>query len=62
MSQFPKKKPPLGLMPELYWKMQRKSAIRAAMARYVAHEKDIPHEWLRELHKLETEGKGYVDN
>jgi hypothetical protein len=62
MSQLEiKERPPLGLIPELYWKLQRKAAIKAAMARYVAHDKDIPYEWVRELHKLEQEGKGFVD-
>ena len=41
--------PPIGLIPEKFWKEERVTEILAAMARYTDANMVIPKEWIIEL-------------
>jgi len=47
-----REKPPIGIMPEYIWKLQRKRALADAMWRYLSAGIAFPIAWLEEYNKL----------
>ena len=45
-------KPPLGLIPKLFWDSERIADITNAISRYLQAEKEIPIEWIEEYNNL----------
>lgn len=43
-------KPPIGIMPEWYWREQRVLELIRAISRYDIAKQSIPEEWFAELH------------
>ena len=47
-----REKPPIGIMPEYIWKLQRKRALAETMWRFLNAGVAFPVEWLEEYNKL----------
>lgn len=45
-------KPPLGLMPKLFWDNERIADITNAVNRYMQEQQEIPIEWIEEYNNL----------
>jgi hypothetical protein len=52
---MPKQKPPLGVMPERYWKEYRLRDLKRAISEYTTALLDIPEEWVSEYNRLRNE-------
>ena len=50
-------KPPLGLMPKLFWDNERIADITNAVNRYMQEQQEIPIEWIEEYNNLVKKNK-----
>jgi hypothetical protein len=50
MSDY--KKPPLGLIPKMFWDMKRLDELRSAIYRYAKENCFVPIEWVEEYNEI----------
>ena len=51
-GMYPKKKPPLGLMPRTLWLDMREQEVKLAIQRYLDEGFEIPVQWVEEYNEL----------